>query len=211
MILTSGSSLWNSSGPRVMLQLHFSSSSPPSLAPSMSAGLAETAACISCVQVLVPASRNRRRHLTLSVYKQIIVSDTSDQWHLWKPCSGVYVCLCGLFRWFLQFNFCTFGGHLLLCLLLKCNVPHISNVVIFFRAELSISLPLFLCQFNSGSAVTPQIMTGNRRAAPSAPGTPATPTHLPNATSTPDQKQSGVHSPNKFMSGMRRIHSELDA
>lgn len=53
-------------------------------------------------------------------------------------------------------------------------------------------------------------MTGNRRAAPAAPGTPATPTHLPNATTTPGQNQSGGHGPNKFMSELRSIHSELD-
>lgn len=53
-------------------------------------------------------------------------------------------------------------------------------------------------------------MTGNRRAAPTAPGTPATPTHLPNAATTPDQKQSAGHNPDKFMSELRSIHSELD-
>lgn len=52
-------------------------------------------------------------------------------------------------------------------------------------------------------------MTGNRRAAPAAPGTPATSTHLPNATATIGQKQAGGHSPNKFMSELRSIHSEL--
>ncbi|XP_074489155.1 synaptotagmin-1b [Sebastes fasciatus] len=45
-------------------------------------------------------------------------------------------------------------------------------------------------------------MTGNRRAA--SPGTPATPTHLPNATTTPRQKQSGDH--NKFMSELHSVH-----
>ncbi|XP_035521153.1 synaptotagmin-1b [Morone saxatilis] len=49
-------------------------------------------------------------------------------------------------------------------------------------------------------------MTGNRRAAPSALGNPTTPTHLPNATTTPDQKQSGGHNRNKFMSELRIIH-----
>ena len=53
-------------------------------------------------------------------------------------------------------------------------------------------------------------MTGNRRAAPSAPGTLATPTHLPNATTTPEQKQPGGHNPKKFMSELRSLHSELD-
>lgn len=49
-------------------------------------------------------------------------------------------------------------------------------------------------------------MTGSRRAAPS---TPSTPTHLPNATTPADQKQSGGHSPTKFMSELRSIHSKL--
>ncbi|XP_028440801.1 synaptotagmin-1b [Perca flavescens] len=49
-------------------------------------------------------------------------------------------------------------------------------------------------------------MTGNRLVAPAALGTPATPTHLPNATTTPGQKKSGGHSPNKFMSELHSIH-----
>lgn len=53
-------------------------------------------------------------------------------------------------------------------------------------------------------------MTGNRLVAPAALGTTATPTHLPNATTTPGQKKSGGHSPNKFMSELHSIHSELD-
>ncbi|XP_034391164.1 synaptotagmin-1b [Cyclopterus lumpus] len=48
-------------------------------------------------------------------------------------------------------------------------------------------------------------MTGNRRAAPASPGTPALPTHLPNATATPSQKQSGGHSHNKFMNDVHSI------
>lgn len=53
-------------------------------------------------------------------------------------------------------------------------------------------------------------MTGNRRAAPSGRGTPATPTHLPNATTQPDQKEPEGQQPNKFMSELHSIHSELD-
>ncbi|KAA8590156.1 hypothetical protein FQN60_014090 [Etheostoma spectabile] len=49
-------------------------------------------------------------------------------------------------------------------------------------------------------------MTGNRRAAPAALGTPAAPTHLPKATTTPGQNKSGGHSPNKFMSELHSIH-----
>ncbi|XP_056273199.1 synaptotagmin-1b [Pseudoliparis swirei] len=41
-------------------------------------------------------------------------------------------------------------------------------------------------------------MTGNHRAAPASPGTPALPTHSSNATASPGQKQSGGHSHNKF-------------
>lgn len=51
-------------------------------------------------------------------------------------------------------------------------------------------------------------MTGNRRAAPAAS---ATPTHLPNATTTAAQRHSEGHSPNKFMSELHSIHSELNA
>ncbi|XP_063765182.1 synaptotagmin-1b isoform X2 [Eleginops maclovinus] len=47
-------------------------------------------------------------------------------------------------------------------------------------------------------------MTGNRRVAPAAPGTPTPPTHLPNVTTTP--AHSGGHSPNKFMSELHSVH-----
>ncbi|XP_054475417.1 synaptotagmin-1b [Anoplopoma fimbria] len=50
-------------------------------------------------------------------------------------------------------------------------------------------------------------MTGNRRAAPASPGTPAIPTHLPNTTTTtPGQTQSGGHSHNKFMNELPSKH-----
>ncbi|XP_068579911.1 synaptotagmin-1b [Cebidichthys violaceus] len=50
-------------------------------------------------------------------------------------------------------------------------------------------------------------MTGNRRAPPASPGTPAIPTNLQNATTTPGQKQSGGHSHNKFMNELHSIHT----
>lgn len=68
---------------------------------------------------------------------------------------------------------------------------------------------LFLCQFDSGSAVAPEIMTGNHQATPSAPDVPTTPAPLPDAASTPDGKQSGDHNPKKFMSELHSIHSRL--
>lgn len=54
-------------------------------------------------------------------------------------------------------------------------------------------------------------MTGNRRAAPEALGTPSIQTHFPNATTTPGQTQSAGHSPNKFMSELHSIRSESNA
>ncbi|XP_034089545.1 synaptotagmin-1b [Gymnodraco acuticeps] len=47
-------------------------------------------------------------------------------------------------------------------------------------------------------------MTGNRRAAPPATGTPAPTTHLPNETTNPGH--SGGLSPNKFMSELHSVH-----
>ncbi|KAE8296349.1 Synaptotagmin-1 Synaptotagmin I [Larimichthys crocea] len=49
-------------------------------------------------------------------------------------------------------------------------------------------------------------MTGNHRAAPAALGIPTTTAHMPSATPTPDQKQSGGHNPKKFMSELRSVH-----
>ncbi|XP_019934456.2 synaptotagmin-1b isoform X2 [Paralichthys olivaceus] len=52
-------------------------------------------------------------------------------------------------------------------------------------------------------------MTGTRRAAPAAPaapGTLVTPTHLSNATTTTGRAQSGGHNPKKFMSELHNIH-----
>ena len=83
-----------------------------------------------------------------------------------------------------------------------CDVLYISHVVIFLRE-------VFPDQFNSGCTVN-QIMTGTRRVAPSELGTPAHSTHLPNATTSPGQKHSAGHSPNKFVSELHSIHSELN-
>ncbi|XP_037306265.2 synaptotagmin-1b [Pungitius pungitius] len=48
-------------------------------------------------------------------------------------------------------------------------------------------------------------MTGNRRAAAGPAGTPSIPTHLPNTTTSPGQKQSDGHSHNKFMNELHSI------
>lgn len=77
-------------------------------------------------------------------------------------------------------------------------------------AEPFFPISLFLKQFHSGSAVNYPIMTGIHRAASAAQGTPATPSGLPKVTTIPGPTQSGGHSPNKFMSELRSIHSELD-
>lgn len=81
-ILTSGSSLWNSSGPRVTPQLHFSPSSPPSLSPlHVSRFGRDTGLHILCSSVSArPAERGEDIWLwwSYSVYKQIIASNTSD-------------------------------------------------------------------------------------------------------------------------------------
>lgn len=81
-ILTSGSSLWNSSGPRVTPQLHFSPSSPPSLSPlHVSRFGRDTGLHILCSSVSArPAERGEDIWLwwSYSVYKQITASNTSD-------------------------------------------------------------------------------------------------------------------------------------
>ncbi|XP_029378303.1 synaptotagmin-1-like [Echeneis naucrates] len=48
-------------------------------------------------------------------------------------------------------------------------------------------------------------MTGSHHAPPATLGTPASPTLVPNATTSPGQKQS-IHSPNKFKSELHSIH-----
>nr|XP_020469513.1 synaptotagmin-1-like [Monopterus albus] len=51
-------------------------------------------------------------------------------------------------------------------------------------------------------------MTRNHHAAAATTGATATPTHSPNATTTPGQTHSGGHSPKKFMSERRSIHMQ---
>ncbi|XP_026167829.1 synaptotagmin-1b [Mastacembelus armatus] len=50
-------------------------------------------------------------------------------------------------------------------------------------------------------------MTGSHRGAPVARDTTVSPTHPPNATTTPGPKHSGSHSPNKFMSELHSMPS----
>ncbi|KAF7670340.1 hypothetical protein LDENG_00018750 [Lucifuga dentata] len=63
-------------------------------------------------------------------------------------------------------------------------------------------------QHNSGSTDAHHIMTGSRRAAPVAPGTPASPNLSPNATISTEssQKHSEGHSPDRFKSELHHIH-----
>lgn len=70
-------------------------------------------------------------------------------------------------------------------------------------------LPWFLSQFKL-YICSCKIMTGDRRAAPSVPGTPTTPVYLLNETTASDGKQSGSHSPKKFMSELHSIHGKLN-
>lgn len=71
-------------------------------------------------------------------------------------------------------------------------------------------LTLFLSQFKV-YICSRKIMTGDRRAAPSVPGTPTTPGYLLNETTASDGKQSGSHSPKKFMSELHSIQSKLNS
>lgn len=68
---------------------------------------------------------------------------------------------------------------------------------------------MFLSQFKV-YICSRKIMTGDRRGAPSVPGTPTTPVYLLNETTASDGKQSGSHSPKKFMSELNSIHSKLN-
>lgn len=94
--------------------------------------------------------------------------------------------------------------------------PHFKTIFLDVSFCLSIMfhklyklLPLFLSQFKV-YICSRKIMTGDRRAAPSVPGTPTTPVYLLNETTASDEKQSGSHSPKKFMSELHSIHSKLN-
>lgn len=92
-ILTSGSSHWNSSGPRVTLQLYVRPSPPASIHVSR---FARNRGLHILCSSLCQTSRNERGHLTLIVMRsqmasnrQIITSNTSDQYLWWKCMENV--------------------------------------------------------------------------------------------------------------------------
>lgn len=109
MIFTSGSSLWNSRSPCMILKLLSPSSPPPSLLTS--AGLVETAACISCVQVLVPCQQKQEK--SFDTYGQTVsISILSLQIHLINGIYGHFSLVCICLYVVLQNRFLASGWHL---------------------------------------------------------------------------------------------------
>lgn len=129
--------------------------------------------------------------------RQIIASNTSDQYLWWKCMENVLMYLklvCFIVFW----EFVT-----LLSIFSTLNLC--SNIMSNYTCP-------FLCfslSFISTSALTIQIMTGDHGAAPLTPGNPTKQTFPLNETTASDGKQSGSHDLKKFMNELHSIHCKL--